>query len=454
MDLGQVITVEVVKLNSEGLGLAKFNDFVIFIKDACPKDVLKCKITNLKKNYANAEIVEIISPSEFRVIPRCKLQKVCGGCSLQHINYDEQLKLKKVMVEDTLYSILKEKVEINVPISSGDNYNYRYKIQYPVRSKKGQTRVLAGYFKPASHELVNIKYCPIQPSVCDDIIECIKSEAEDLSISGYEEQSHCGILRQILLRVSEFNDDILLLLVLNSAYPLEDIYKTKIEALSSSLMSKFPQIKGVSVNFNNSKTNVILGEKNQLIMGQNYIIEKLCDKEFKISGETFFQVNPKCADLMFRYIKDYIQSNFSMPTLFDAYAGIAAFGIVLSDICSSVTSVELNKNSVLKAQETINMYDIKNVEVIASDTLKYIDKCNKTFDITILDPPRKGCDEAFLSKVLKLTNKTIIYVSCNPKSLARDLRYLLNNGAKLISIQPFDMFPNTPHIENVALISV
>ena len=143
-----------------------------------------------------------------------------------------------------------------------------------------------------------------------------------------------------------------------------------------------------------------------------------------------------------------------MPTLFDAYAGIAAFGIVLSDICSSVTSVELNKSSVLKAQETIKMYDIKNVEVVASDTLKYIDKCKKTFDITILDPPRKGCDEPFLSKVLKSTNKTIIYVSCNPKSLARDLKFLLNNGAKLISIQPFDMFPNTPHIENVAVLSL
>ncbi len=454
MELGQIINVEVQKLNSEGLGLAKFNDFVVFIKDACPDDVLKCKITDLKKNYAVAEIVEIVSPSKFRVTPKCKLQKVCGGCSLQHISYNEQLKFKKVMVEDTLYSILKEKIEVKFPITSGDNYNYRYKIQYPVRSKKGQTRILAGYFKPASHELVNIKYCPIQPTICDDIIEFIKTEAEKLSISGYEEQAHSGILRQILLRVSELNGDILVLLVLNTSYPLDDIYKTEIEALSSLLMAKFSQIKGVSINFNNSKTNVILGEQNQLISGQNYIIEKLCGKEFKISGETFFQVNPKCADLMFKYIKDYIQSNYSMPTLFDAYAGIAAFGIVLSDICSSVTSVELNKSSVLKAQETIKMYDIKNVEVVASDTLKYIDKCKKTFDITILDPPRKGCDEAFLSKVLKLTNKTIIYVSCNPKSLARDLKFLLNNGAKLISIQSFDMFPNTPHVENVAVISL
>ena len=456
MNAGDIVILDVEKLNSEGAGLARKDNFVIFIKDACPQDRLKCKITKAKKNYAEAEILEIITSSQFRIEPKCKLQKVCGGCVLQHIKYKEQLNCKRIIVEDTLYSILGEKVTINNPIASGKDYNYRCKVQYPVRSRGGKlqeynTRLYAGYFKPGTHDLVNIKYCPIHPAICDEIIEFIKTEGELLGISGYNETSHSGELRHIVLRLSENNGDILVVLVVNSD---DRMVSDKFNLLAEKLSKKFDRISGVAINFNPQKTNIILGKTTHLLTGFDFIEEKLSDIIFKISADTFFQVNPGCANIMFDYIKNYISNNFSTPKLLDAYAGIAAFGITLSGLCSAVTSVELNTHAVSNAIETIQQNSITNTSVIASDSLEYIKQCSENFDIAILDPPRKGCGEEVLKNILRVTKNTIIYVSCSPKSLAQDLKYLLKNNCTIESIQPFDMFPNTPHIENVAIIKI
>ena len=449
MKNGNTILLDIEKLNSEGAGIARYNNFVIFVKNSCPGDRLKCKITKVKKNYAEAEIEEIITPSAFRVSPMCKLQKICGGCTLQHIEYSKQLSLKQSMVEDTLHSILGEKLAVNKPISSGKDYGYRCKIQYPVRNKSNNGRLYAGYFRQGSHELINIKYCPIHPEICDKIIEFVKTEGEKKGISGYNEQSNSGILKHIVLRYSKFNNEILVILVINTEGSIPECVKL----LLKNLYDNFNKITGAGVNFNNLKTNVILGEKTKILYGKNYIEEKLADFVFKIGADTFFQVNPECAELMFKYIKTYITDTFTNPRLLDAYAGIAAFGITLSPICKNVVSVEINKQSVENAQKTIKENDIKNVEVITSDSLKYIKQTNDTFDITILDPPRKGCGEELLKEVLRITKNKIIYVSCSPKSLATDLKYLLKSGCKVENIQPFDMFPNTFHVENVAVIS-
>ena len=217
-------------------------------------------------------------------------------------------------------------------------------------------------------------------------------------------------------------------------------------------------ITGVCVNYNSAKTNLILGEKTQLLEGEDFVEEKLCDRIFKIGAKTFFQVNPLSADNIFRYVKKYISDNFTKPYILDAYAGITAFGICLADIAEKVVSVEEVKDAVILADKIIKENGIENIELNNTDAGKFFERelktCSGKFDITILDPPRKGCSKESLDYALKLTKSKIIYVSCNPATLARDLKYLEEKGCSFKFVQPFDMFPHTYHIENVVIIDV
>ena len=221
-----------------------------------------------------------------------------------------------------------------------------------------------------------------------------------------------------------------------------------VKDLANDIYAEFEDVTGVSVNYNMAKSNVILGDVSQSVIGKDYVEEKLSDVVFKISSDTFFQVNPKCANLMFDYIKNYVKNNFDKPSVFDAYAGIAAFGIALHEVASEVVSVELNSQSIKKAEENIEQYGIKNVTPICADTLKYLESCDRKFDITIVDPPRKGCDLVGLEKVLEITKDLLVYVSCNPATLARDLD-ILSEKYTISTVTPVDMFPNTQHIECV-----
>lgn len=451
-DIPEILTVKIEKLSNLGLGIAKLDGYVIFVEGACPEDVLRIKINKKNKNFANAEILEIIEPSLYRIEPFCKMQKVCGACQLQFIDYDAQLKFKKEIVEDTMRNIYGYEVEVRDVIQSPQIKEYRHKIQYPIGETKESKRILAGYYKSGSHELVNIKHCPIQPEYCDRIIEFIREEAQKLGVSGYSEKLHKGELRHVVIRTSNYNKESLVVLVVNS-----DKISNNIKTLANSIYKGLENIKGVEVNFNNKKTNLILGEKSELVIGEGYIEETLCDKIFKVGAKTFFQVNPKSADNIFRYVKDYITSHFKSPTILDAYAGITAFGICMSDIASKVVSIEEVKPSVELAEEIIKENGIKNIELHCGDAGDFFAKetsLGREFNITILDPPRKGCTQNSLDYAMKLTKDKIIYVSCNPATLARDLKYLKERGAEVEYIQPFDMFPHTYHIENVAIIGL
>lgn len=446
-----VVTIE--KLSNLGLGIAKYNGYVIFVESACPEDTVKIKINKKNKNFAFAKIIEIIEPSKYRVEPFCPMQKVCGACQLQFIDYKYQLKLKKEIVEDAIHSIGGLNVDIKETIPSPKDKEYRHKIQYPVSETKESKRIIAGYYKPSSHELVNIKYCPIQPAYCDDIIDFIRVAAKECGLSGYKEKQHSGDLRHIIIRTSAINAKSIVVLVVNSTKVFD-----KLKTLASMIIDQFENVIGVSANLNNKKTNVILGKETINLQGEEYIEEKLCNKIFNIGAETFFQINPYCANNIFKYIKNYITTNFEKPFILDAYAGITAFGICLADIATKVVSVESVKASVQMADKIIKGNNIKNVELHNMDAGMFFEKELRTkgrkFDITILDPPRKGCTTESLDYALKLTKSNIIYVSCNPATLARDLKYLVDKGCKVELIQPFDMFPHSYHIENVAIVRV
>lgn len=453
MKVHDEIIVSVEKLSNLGFGIAKYEGQVIFVENACPGDKLKVKITKLNKNWANAGIVEIIEGSTHRVEPLCAMQSVCGGCQIQFIDYDYQLKLKKEIVEDALKSIGGLNVEVKDPIPSPQNFHYRHKIQYPIAQTKVSKRILAGYYKPKSHEIINIKHCPIQPEICDKIIEFIRNSAFDYAISGYDEKKHKGDLRHVVLRISSSTGKILVTLVINATKSFERLKK-----FSKNIYDNFKEVSGVCVNFNSKKTNVILGKNTELIAGKDFIEERILNKTFKIGPSTFFQVNPKSAENIFAFVKDYIKNNFNNPTILDAYAGVTSFGIILSDICKKVVSVEENKEAVDLASETIMLNNITNIELHNMDTQKFLEKelavKKRKFDAIILDPPRKGCSEECLESAMQLCKGKIIYISCNPATLARDLKYLTSKGAKVEFIQPFDMFCHTFHVENVAIINI
>ena len=450
-DIPQELVVEIEKVSNLGFGIAKVDGYVIFVEGACPKDKVKIRLGKKNKNYANAKVVEVIEPSPYRVEPFCPMQKVCGACQLQFVDYDYQLEIKKQIVEDAIHSICGNEIEVRSTIASPKNREYRHKIQYPVSETKNSKRILAGYYKPASHELVNIKYCPIQPAYCDKIVDFIRDTAQECGISGYNEKKHSGDLRHIVIRTSEYNQKSLVILVVNSTKAFD-----KLKKLATRIYTELPNIVGVGVNFNSKKTNLILGENTEILEGEEYIEEKLCDKIFKVGAKTFFQVNPATANNIFNYVKDYVKTNFDSPLILDAYAGITAFGICLSDIAKKAVSVEEVKDFVVLADKIIKENGIKNVELHNMDASKFFEKELNTkgrkFDVTVLDPPRKGCTEESLNYAMKLTKDTIIYVSCNPATLARDLKYLIANGCKVEYIQPFDMFPHTYHVESVAII--
>ena len=395
------------------------------------------------------QVLEIIEPSAYRTEPFCAMQRVCGACQLQFIDYDYQLELKREIVSDAMKSIGGIDIEIPLPIASPDIKSYRHKIQYPISETKVSKRILAGYYKPQSHEIVNIKHCPIQPEICNRIIDFIRNNALDYGISGYNEKKHSGDLRHVVFRISAMNGDILVTLVVNATKTFD-----RLNNFAKAIFEEFEKVTGVCINYNSQKTNVILGRKTECIVGKDYIEEKLIDKIFKIGANTFFQVNPQSAENIFAYVKNYIKTNYKNPTVLDAYAGISTFGICLADVSEKVVTIEENQESCKKAEESLVVNKVNNVEINSGDAAEFFKKEKRKFDVSIVDPPRKGCTKESLDELLRLTKGDIIYVSCNPATLARDLKYLFEKGCCVKSIQPFDMFCHTYHIENVAIIRI
>lgn len=443
------IIANIEKLSSDGKGIAHINGKVLFVDKVCPEDKCRIKIIKENKSYFVGELVEIIEKSPHRIKPFCPMQNVCGACQLQFIDYDYQLSLKKEIVEDAMRSI---DVVIDDVVPSPQIREFRHKIQYPIRQTQVSKRILAGYFKPKSHDIVNIKYCPIQPKICDEIIDFVREYAPMYKIEGYDEEKHRGLLRHVVIRSSAKTGENLVVLVINS-----NIVPERIKDFATKLYDNFDKIVGVTVNLNSEKTNLILTDKTSLVIGKDFIEESICKVNFKIGSNTFFQVNPKSAENIFKYIKNYVSENYVSPTILDAYAGISAFGFVLSDVAKSVTSVEENSASVKLAKDVQKLNNIKNVRLNCEDSEAFFEEeinFGRSYDITILDPPRKGCSERSLDYALKLTKSKIIYVSCNPATLARDLKYLISKGCKVNSVKPFDMFCHTCHIENVAIIEL
>ncbi len=440
------LTVE--KMVYEGSALGKYDSMPVFVEGGCPEDLLKVKITKVNKNYATAKILEILSPSKHRVKPFCPIHNVCGGCGWQHIDYNFQLIQKRNIVEETIKKITGDSIEVKPVIPGPETREFRCKLQYPCTQTKVSKRLIAGYYKKGTHEIVNVKYCPIQPKIIGKILEFIRTKASELSITAYNEKKHKGELRHIIFRYSKSENTCLIIFVVN------DIKLTdKFKKLAKAVMNEFAHVTGCCINYNTEKTNLIMSNDTRKIQGENFYYEKIGDIKYRISANSFFQVNIGSAENIFNNVKNIIEKNYGKPKILDAYSGVSSFGLWLKDIAKSVTCVEEAPSSSKDAIENVKLNNAQNFTILNGDAKQIfhdlISKHEK-FDVTVLDPPRKGCEKESLDIAIKLTAKAIIYVSCNPSTLARDLKYLHENGFKTKYIQPVDMFCHSYHIESIA----
>lgn len=444
----EILKIE--KLIYGGRSLAKKDNYPFFIEGGCPGDIVEADVIKRNKSYGIAGITQIVQESRNRIKPVCPLHNICGGCGLQHIDYNEQLIQKENIVKETIVKIYGKEITVLPVKTTGQIYEYRHKVQYPVSQTKVSKRIVAGYYKKGTHEAVNIKYCPVQPKILDEIIEFIRIKANELNISGYDEKKHSGTLRHVIFRVSEFNKKVLVTLVLN-----DNKIDKNIKLLAEAIQTKF-LISGVLANFNTAKTNVITGKITKNITGDSYILEKIGDITYRISSTSFFQVNPQAAKILFDTAKEMINgTGIKQPNILDAYSGVSAFALQLKDIAKEIVCVEECKSSTDDAEYNVKANNATNIRVINNDAAKTFEKFvkeGKQFDAVLLDPPRKGCSKESLDYAAKLSKNFIIYVSCNPSTLASDLKYLAEKNFIPKIIQPVDMFCHTPHIENVVLI--
>ncbi|MCD7879565.1 MAG: 23S rRNA (uracil(1939)-C(5))-methyltransferase RlmD [Candidatus Gastranaerophilales bacterium] len=450
MKVNDEYTLIVEKMINGGTGLARINDFPVFIDSSCPEDKLKVRISRVCKNYAEAEIIEIINPSKSRVTPICAMHNVCGSCGWQHIEYSEQLKQKQNIVKETIKNIAGLNADVLPVIPSPKINEYRCKVQYPVSQTKVSKRLLSGYYQKNSHELINIKFCPMNPRIISEINEYIKQIAQNFSISGYDEKQHKGLLKHIIYRISSDLNQIIIVFVINSKKTPQNL-----KELAEQLIVKYKDITGICANYNTDKTNVITGKHTELIIGKDFYIETMQNIKYKITAGSFFQVNPYCAEKIFNTVKKIISEKVNNPSILDAYSGVSSFGIWLSSIARKAVSIEESKSASIDAQQNKELNNIKNIEIINGDAAKEFKKLierKEKFDVCLIDPPRKGATIEALDYLTALSKKYIVYVSCNPSTLARDLKYLIEHKYKLIYVQPADMFPNTPHIETIVML--
>ncbi len=443
----EIIDLKIDSMAYDNSAIGRYKDFVIMVDRGAPGDYVKASITTLRPNYARAKIVEIItSDSEYREEPKCKLFKVCGGCQWQHLPYEKQLEQKDLLLKKSFNKLNLNDNVLKTIIGVENPWNYRNKVQYPVRTIKDTGRLKVGYFEWHSNELVNIKHCPIQNTLFDRIVDTVRELAPKYRIIAYDGKNKTGWLRHLCLRIGTFTNEALLTLVgvsENLSYSQE---------FANEVTRNHPELVGVCLNVNTNTTNVIYGPKTKVIKGRGYIFEQIQDLKFKISATSFFQVNTPQAIKLLDIVKEYSKPSLN-ETVLDAYCGGGLIALYLAKMAKRVIGIEEIKQSIDDANFSAKENNIQNAMFINGKVENKIDDLFKNYkpEIVVLDPPRAGCMKRVLENILEqLAVKKIVYVSCNPNTLVRDLEILTNEKQyEVKSIQPIDMFPHSYHVECV-----
>lgn len=433
--------VEILDNGIEGEGIAKIDGYTTFIKGALKGEKAKIKIVKANKDYGYGKLLELIEISKNREEPICKVFNRCGGCNLQHMNYETQLELKENLVRNTLKKALGREVEVEKIIGMGVPYHYRNKAQYPVSNGK------IGFYADRSHELIENEVCYIQDETTDrlakDAFKLLKEKN-----TCYDEKTKKGNLRHIMTRIGKNTGELMLVIVTNE----EKI--NGIEKIVSELTNKYKDLISIIQNINNEDTNVIMGKKCITLYGEDYIVDSLGEYNFKISPLSFYQVNPVQTEILYNVAKQFADLSKD-DVVYDLYCGIGTISIFVADSVRMVYGVEIVEEAVEDAKINARINEIDNVRFYAGPAEKLVPEMYQkgmTANVVFVDPPRKGCDENLLNTIIDMKPEKVVYISCNPATLGRDLKYLLDNGFELKRVQPVDLFPMTSHVENVALL--
>nr|WP_295302199.1 23S rRNA (uracil(1939)-C(5))-methyltransferase RlmD [uncultured Blautia sp.] len=444
-----IVTLEIVDCGTDGEGIGKADGFTVFVKDAVIGDTVKAKIMKAKKNYGYGRLMEIIKPSPYRVEPVCPSARQCGGCQLQAVSYEEQ----KVFKEKKLRGHLERiggfhDLPMEPLIGMDEPYHYRNKAQFPVgRNKEG--RIITGFYAGRTHAIIENRDCTLGIPQNKDVLDRVIAHMEKYNIAPYDEMTGRGLVRHIFVRYGFFTGEIMVCLIINGQeFPHQ---KELIEKLC-----EIPGMTSISLNINKKRNNVILGEKVKTIWGQEFITDKIGDISYEISPLSFFQVNPKQTWKLYSKALEYADLH-GEETVWDLYCGIGTISLFLAQKARFVRGVEIVPAAIEDAKRNAKINNIENVEFFVGKAEEVLpreyEKNGVYADVIVVDPPRKGCDEMLLKTILKMQPKRVVYVSCDSATLARDLRFLCDNGYELKKVCGVDQFPQTVHVETCVLLS-
>lgn len=440
---------DIISQGYEGEGIAKIdNKYPIFIEGALKGEKVKVRIVKVNKNFAYGKLMEVLEASEERVNPPCAIYKRCGGCKLQHASYKAQLDFKWDRVKDCVSKIGKlDPSIVKYPLGMEEPWRYRNKVQLPIGLINGEVKI--GFFAPRSHDIIDMESCLIQDEIGDKVVKLTREWIEKFNIRPYNvdgEYDEKGIVRHIMIRRGFTTNEVMVVLVTNG----ENLPHK--EEFVDLMVKNIPGIKSVIQNINSKKTNVILGLESKTLWGEDTISDYIGDFRFNISPLSFFQVNPTQTEVLYGKALEYANLTGN-EEVFDAYCGTGTITLFLSQKAKKVYGVEIIPQAIDNAWINAKENKVDNVEFFVGESEVVIpDLINKGVkaDVVVVDPPRKGCDKKLLDAITNIDAKKIVYVSCDPSTLGRDLQLLEENGYKTLEVQPVDMFPNTSHVENVA----
>lgn len=443
------IDVEFKDLTHEGAGVAKVDGYPLFVPNALPGEKAKIKVVKANKGYGFARLIETYEESPYRVKPLCPIYKECGGCQLQHLSYEGQLLAKEKQVREVLTRIGKlEDVKVHPTLGMQDPWRYRNKSQVPIGEHEGG--LIGGFYQQRTHQIIDMKACLIQQGKNDEVIQKVKEICSRHGVRAYDEGRHKGDLRHIMARYGLVTGEVMIVLVTRT----KDL--TNKNKIIEEITAEISGVKSIVHNINSKKTNVIMGEETRVLWGEEVIYDYIGDIKFAISARSFYQVNPDQTKVLYEKALEYANLTGEEDVI-DAYCGIGTISLFLAQKAKKVFGVEIVPEAIEDAKRNADLNDIRNTDFAVGKAEEVIPKWyeeGNSADVLVVDPPRKGCDEALLQTIIDMKPKKVVYVSCNPGTLARDLRVLEDGGYKTVEVQPVDMFPQTVHCEAVAWLEL
>ncbi len=444
---GQLIDIDIDDLSNSGDGVGRYEGRVVFVPDTVPGDRVRVRLLRAKPQYGSGKLQAMLKPSPQRVRPSCIVADKCGGCQWQVVSYEQQLAAKQNEVIQALQRLGGIEEPPVDPVLPSQPLAYRNKVTYPLARSQGQ--VQAGYYQKGSHRLVNLNQCPVQDERFNPLLAEVKLDIQERNWSIYNEQRHQGRLRHLGLRIGRRTGEMLLTLV-TTEWEL-----TNIEEQAQQWLDRYPNLVGVCLNRNGDRTNAIFGEDTMCVAGRPYLVEQFADLKLHIHPATFFQVNTEQAEALVQVIQDELALTGS-EYLVDVYCGIGTLTLPLAQQAKGATGVELQDEAVEQAQLNAQLNGITNVDFVVGRAERILAETVRSLqappDVVLVDPPRKGCDRMVLDTLLEVQPQRIVYMSCNPATLARDLKHLIAGGYRLTRVQPADFFPQTAHVECVAFL--